>query len=547
MARTKKKKNNTAQLLTLKNLINSKSTAIAVVNSLSNETNQILMGNELQRSMIQQSMNNIRSSSLSIYLYHTILKMIATTKNDNIEVRRYYDSCKLNYALVCHGWFRICQQIQNSLKNDVGRFFGNEIERLEYCSNPNNIYHWMGKEQIRYKFNSFKKSPFSLYQFENVKYLTLYFGDLIEFVNGLTTYRENNNNISIETIEIYNIKDESINWILLNFVNQIKIPNVKYSFKFVIDEFGDNPDSWDGVEYGLRKPSTIDQLHEINFETDALHLASYTSENAFDSFKYLIMLLDPISLKLKSYGDTEDRNPIIDIFHSISIHNHQYQRVNIDITPIPLNAFYRFLLQPNIHTLKIGLLFHQIFTFYHNNDDSNNNDNDNRVFSTEYYDELDKRIEDNSLFCEGYTYYDNSPNKVHSHDLWNKCKDLMKNHKTLTNLSLKESEHCYTYSHYDNKPTNITTEFIEDFKELLHSISPNISKLQLRMKFLTAEILTNFLDTNHTLNTIILDNGHFKFESDESDESNGVLEPKQIIKTNNNNIEIKIKIPKEYL
>ncbi|KYQ94496.1 hypothetical protein DLAC_04802 [Tieghemostelium lacteum] len=343
-------------------------------------------------------------------------------------------------------------------------------------------------------------------------------------------------------------KDYStIRWDLLNFLNQIQIPNVQYYFDIETD-----------IENNVHN----NKMSHKNFETKSLILKSNIRLDCtnFSDFRDAVILLDPIDLVLQSLYCSDAKYPHL-ACHSISKHNSRYESVKIIDTPISLYTFYRLLQSPNIHTLHVDLQFHQIYSFYKSYDSNVNSDhfdiedeveedpNENidlerieyRKFSEIYYDELDQFEEldgtFDSLFCP--FYYDNgdvTPNEAYSQDLWDKCQHLLMNHKTLTNLSICNNDHS-CWGGCNKKPPK---GFIHYFKVLINNLSPSIKALGLVMEYLSSKNLNDILDNNQRLNEIILFGNYINTHIQPMLTQKCYQFKPKLIKTTNDNIKITI-------
>ncbi|KYR01868.1 hypothetical protein DLAC_01889 [Tieghemostelium lacteum] len=438
----------------------------------------------------------------------------------------------MNYSLVCWQWFEILKKLAYTMIVDMENFnFAQSHNPCEFnLINSNN----------RFRFYS---------NFENFKHLKFKQKNIKSFVDAISEYKDKGNILSIESILVVFDGFEDYSPIRWDLLNQIQIPNVQYQFDIITGH---------GNMWNLNVQNNNEMPHK-NFETKSLILKSdIRIENDFSDFRDAVIFLDPIDLVLQSLCFTDSKYPHFTMCHSISKHNSRYESVKIIDTPISLFTFYRLLQSPNIHTLHVYLQFHQIYSFYNSYHSNVNIDNDKdldkdyddsgdfdiedededpnenidlerieyRRFSEKYYDELDQ-VEEligtfDSLFCPFYSNKRISPNKEYSQDLWDKCQHLLMNHKTLTNLSIRNEE-IGCWCRCNKKPPK---GFIHDFKVLINNLSPTIKTLGLVMAYLSSKHLNEILENNQRLNEIILCAHYIASE---------------LIKTTNDNIKITIK------
>ncbi|KYR01435.1 hypothetical protein DLAC_01416 [Tieghemostelium lacteum] len=483
---------------------------------------------------------------LPLYLCKEILKLEfnrLSEYNEEIIIddqEEELSTITIQFSLVCWNWFRICRDIVLSRVLKLEHLFTNSFIFKSYRWNLS--------------FDLTITNPYRLVShFHHIQHLKVRLGDLKMFVSAFKQYREhcnnNNNNdagkLSLETITIYCVSDPYINWFLVRYVNELQIPGIKYNFKFHLDE--NDIESWsDDDEYDNDSGrNREDAMTEKNFETNYLEVTSDVRTLCppihYSDFTVAILFLDPLELAIKSLGDSDSKNEYFDICHSISIHNQRYQSVRIFNQPIPLMALYRLLQAPNLHTLDITLQFHQLFSFYKSYDRYNgkapprrsrytpvNNINIDNIkhsheknlcpenddikehwtFPTEFYDALEKDYkEDRYLFCNFYLHSNckaTVPPHEYSHDLWNKCKELLRNHKTLTALSIS---HVDTWCSCKKEPPQ---QFIIDFAELIKS-SKSLKSLNLDIDFVTAETVEQMIENNPTLNLSFVQDMSSKF------------------------------------
>ncbi|KYR01440.1 hypothetical protein DLAC_11478 [Tieghemostelium lacteum] len=482
---------------------------------------------------------------LPLYLCKEILKLKfnkLSEYNEEIIIddqEEELSTITIQFSLVCCNWFRICRDIVLSRVLKLEHLFTSSFIRKSHRWNLS--------------FDLTITNPYRLVShFHHIQHLKVRLGDLKMFVSAFKQYREhcNNNNdagkLSLETITIYCVSDPYINWFLVRYVNELQIPSIKYNFKFHLDEndiesWNDDDDEYDN-DSGMNRE---DAMTEKNFETNYLEVTSDIRTEFppthYSDFTDAILFLDPLELAIKSLGESDSKNEYFDICHSISIHNQRYQSVRIFNQPIPLMALYRLLQAPNLHTLDITLQFHQPFSFYKSYDRYNGNSPHRRsrntlvnninidnikhsheknlcpenddikehwTFPTEFYDALEKDYkEDRYLFCNFYLHSNckaTVPPHEYSHDLWNKCKELLKNHKTLTALSIS---HVDTWCSCKKEPPQ---QFIIDFAELIKS-SKSLKSLNLDIDFVTAETVEQMIENNPTLNLSFFQNMSSKF------------------------------------
>ncbi|KYR00974.1 hypothetical protein DLAC_03039 [Tieghemostelium lacteum] len=484
--------------------------------------------------------------TLPLYLCKEILKLEfnrLSEINENIIIEdqeKELSTVTIQFSLVCWNWFRICRDIVLSRVLKLEHLFTSSFIRKSYLLNL--------------AFDLTITNPYRLVShFHHIQHLKVRFGDLKMFVSAFKQYREhcnnknnNNNNdavkLSLETITIYCVSDPYINWFLVRYVNELQIPGIKYNFNFHLKD--NDLESWNHDEYDNDSGrNREDAMTEKNFETNYLEVTSDIRTEYpphYSDFTDAILFLDPLELAIKSLGESDSKNAYIDICHSISIHNQRYQSVRIFNQPIPLMALYRLLQAPNLHTLDITLQFHQLFSFYKSYDRYNgkpptrrrrnapvNNINIDNIkyshekklcpenddikehwtFPTEFYDALEKDYkEDRYLFCDFYSNcYATIPPHEYSHDLWNKCKELLRNHKTLTALSISYVDD--TMCTCKNEPPQ---QFIIDFAELIKS-SKSLKSLNLDIDFVTAETVEQMIENNPTLHLTFVQNMSRKF------------------------------------
>ncbi|KYR02590.1 hypothetical protein DLAC_11429 [Tieghemostelium lacteum] len=454
------------------------------------------------------------------------------SKPKKFEYEKKFEQWRIWYGLVCKQWMTICLHIEKS---------NNKTFELQFFQ----VIRFVLKNRTTSSVPTYKIFNFNHSDFSTVKHLNIDMIDIRTFVASMMQFYNNNINetqhmISLDTITIY-YNDRFVNLKMLDHLNRLTFLNVEFNLLGSVDN--QTNISWEENDpefHGYDKSTLLDQeFFEIkNFKTNHFYLQSSVrydkqmkrNEDIGDTIRYL----DPKSLKLVVTRGSYTVAPVFLFLSKIAKLNHRYESIVIYNHPITLLAFYRFLQSPRINKLCIQLQFHQIFSFYNSykrhednvhscnyniesktcGDDTDDDDIPYQTFSTDFYngdrtaEMVGARIisrpklpyidEIDMFFCpiskyQVFTKYCSHP--PYCRDVWNKSKDLLKNHQTLKHLELRED--CMSCSNIPPK------SFIDDLVHVLGN-NKSIVKLKLDLPFLTVDSIKKILDQNTTLEHIIL-------------------------------------------
>ncbi|KAM9987126.1 hypothetical protein ACTFIY_011565 [Dictyostelium cf. discoideum] len=416
------------------------------------------------------------------YLENEILKKILDylliknkkkpTFHENIKhysKKRFFRYNKeiINYSLVSKKWFQFISNIisNNIIENDI-------LNKWIFCRNKqfnkNKISHEL-RDTLRNFTLSINNNVNSIINIEN-QLIINYFNERVLIIHANDTgddynksiemikeINETNSIFNYEKIIIDNIKGyESISSeseLILNTISKLILKNnnnndnQSYQDKLIIDIGWLTSAKWDEIhrdQFGLSNEM---------FKTNKLTIREYNGN--YSSRFPVIQSLKPKKIEIKEYYDDYDERPSYNYSPLFSTDNDRLESIIIKEGWVNVgnlkNIDYHL---PNLHTLSISLLIHDVIK-------SILNDN-------EYFKE--KPLRDCNYYFIGNREIESEQNDSSN---WESMINSLSNCKHLKNLSIdsfcmKSNDECFKTSPYhDNHDNN-------NHHQLIYSISENI-------------------------------------------------------------------------
>ncbi|KAF2075246.1 hypothetical protein CYY_003464 [Polysphondylium violaceum] len=356
--------------------------------------------------------------------------------------------------------------------------------------------------------------------------------------------------ININLVKNLNINLKQLNLDLINSVNNMKmLENIKIVNDYYNGEFHYQPSIFKqlnqlgkniNVEFKLYIENGIveeqgkeqEQHQPFTFNTTKFIVSFDCIPPSYSVITRMMRDIQPKSLIIDSTSHTESGGSHLHSYHSLSRLCKEFESIEINSDFIPLYSLYHFLRSPKLSTLKFNLQFHFISSLYNNSEDSFNldfNQCDQFSFNIDksqhtthqqqqqlhdkqwYMDKNNTINEDNQIFC-GYDRFVEGNDFIppYSFHLWNQCLLLLKETKTITELSIGQ---CYCGDKTAHGRIKSSDLLIRDIVDAL-SNNRSIRKLTLEddygddqnepINFCTPAVIVEILDTNLTLEFLYL-------------------------------------------
>jgi len=503
---------------------------------------------------IKTSSKRIKTNNDNIILVPNIvikyiLQLLYDEDMKSNHGQEYYDLSRCYswgkpYCMVSWYWFSVCQQLYcfsdnhfwvNDIKNKLNRNIKQEEKEKEISTTSSVLSLSSSSNRVLVERN-----PYFI-NIDLIKSLKIHIDqiskELIESINVGMTMLENIRVINQHYTEfIY--KPLTVFSHLNKLRKNIKVEFYLYIEAGTTESIDSNPD-----------------YQPFTFNTTKFQLSFDCIPSSHAILTRMIRDIQPKSLFIDSTSHTDSGGSHLHCYHSLS-RLCQFECIEIKSDFIPLYSLYRFLQTPKLNTFKFNLQFHFISSLYNNSFNNNNNNqiynlnfnqldqfsifnnnnNNNiitsttstttmvvdeneqqqqqkrnlhkyKVYDNQWYLEKGNTVnEDNQIFC-GYDKYVEGNDVIppYSLQLWNECLSLLRENKTITELSIGQ---CYCSDQQFHSPVKSSELLISD---IIHTLSNNksIKKLTLEgdygddlndpINFCTPLVIVEILESNSTL------------------------------------------------